>query len=144
MKKIFIEDIAIAIEETMDGWEQFLNRKTGEIVSLPSTDNAYVDFEDEDKELMEEFDSSGYYVRLPDQYEINEYEIMEDFADEQNNDYLFRALNGRKTFRHFKDAINELGIEKLYYEFRYQAFCKIATDWCKDNGIACKAREKHE
>ena len=32
MKKVFLEDVATALEETMDGWEQFLNTETGETV----------------------------------------------------------------------------------------------------------------
>lgn len=140
MKKIFVDDIATALEEIMDGWEQFLNTDTGEIVSLPSSDNYYIDREEEDEELAEEIDSSDVYVRLPSQHDIHEYKIMEEFAEAQGNGQLFRALNGRKPFRHFKDAINDLGIAEQYYSFRYRAFCNIAAEWCRDNGIPCKSR----
>ena len=140
MKKVFLEDVATALEETMDGWEQFLNTETGEIVSLPSCDNDYIDREEEDEKLAEEIDSSDAYIRLSNQYDINEYKIMESFADERGDSRLFRALNGRKPFRHFKDAINDLAIAEEYYSFRYRAFCGIAAEWCRDNGIPYKCR----
>ncbi len=141
MKEVYIEDIADALEETFDTWEQFLNKETGEIVSLPNSDNDCVDFE-EYEELADEIEFSDNYVRLPNQYDINEYKIMEAFAEEREDGRLFRALNGRKPFRHFKDAINNIGIAEEYYKFRYLAFCDIATEWCEDNKIPYKHKQK--
>ena len=46
------------------------------------------------------------YVRLPDQYELNEKRIMGDFAgsvtDKKRANRLFYALNGRHPYRYFK------------------------------------------
>ena len=42
-KRIPLTIIVNAIEETFDGWCQFYNVETGEIVSVPDSDNAYVD-----------------------------------------------------------------------------------------------------
>ena len=35
MKKIKLSDLADVLEETFDGWEQYLNKETGQITSVP-------------------------------------------------------------------------------------------------------------
>jgi len=137
---VIIEDIADALDMTMDCWEQFLNTATGEIVSL--SDGSYVET---DEELAEQIDGSDDYVRLPNQREIEEYRIMEDFADvcpdAGNRGELYRALNGRKPFRHFKDALKYAGIEEDYYAFRFLALVDIAGEWCEAYKIPYKHRD---
>lgn len=137
---IFIEDIVEKLEETMEHWEQYLNVATGEFVAL--SDGAYFET---DEELAEEIESSSDYVRLPNQYDIREYNIMNDFADAttdvRKRERLFRALNGRKPFRHFKDTLNYTGLEEAYYAFRSLAFLGIAKEWCEENDIPYKKRD---
>lgn len=134
-KMVLIEDIVNALEGVMDDWEQYLNTETGEILSLPSSDNYYIDREPEDEELAEEIEYSDKYVRLPNQYDIHEYNIMEDFAyaapNQKHEEKLLRALHGRKPYRHFKDEINYLGIDDAYYAYRLLAFCRMAKEWCE-------------
>lgn len=134
-KTVLIEDIADALEGTMDSWEQYLNTETGEIVSLPSSDNYYIDREPEDEELAEEIEYSDKYVRLPNQSDIHEYNIMEDFAyatpNQKYQEKLLHILSGRKPYRNFKDEINYLGIADTYYAYRLLAFYRIAKEWCE-------------
>lgn len=129
-----LENVAEKLEEASDHWEQYLNVVTGEFEALP--DGIYVDA---DKELAEKIGWSGDYVRLPNQYDIHEYRIMERFAeatsDERKQARLFRALRGRRPYRHFKDEINMLGLAEVYYSFRALAFLELAREWCEDNGI---------
>ena len=138
---VFLEDIADKLEETMENWEQYLNMVTGEIVAL--SDGAYIE---RDEELAEEIDNSCDYVRLPNQYDIHEYNIMEDFAeavsDDRKREQLFRALNGRKPFRHFKDTLNDIGLDQAYYAFRSQAYVRIAREWCEGHDIPYINRSK--
>lgn len=137
---VILEEIADNLEEVMDCWEQYLNTETGEVVAI--SDGTWVET---DEELLEEIESSDCYVRLPNQYEIHEYQIMEDFADAvpagKKQERLFRALNGRKPYRHFKDEIDNLNLDKAYYAYRFLAFCKIAREWCEENEIPYKMRE---
>ena len=81
-KTIPIKVIVDAIEETMDGWEQFYNIVTGEVESVPDYDNDYVDM-GEFGETAEKIEESDDYIRLPSQYELHEYNIMEWFAEEK-------------------------------------------------------------
>jgi arsenate reductase-like glutaredoxin family protein len=132
-----IETIADAMEATMDGWEQYLNMETGEIVSL--SDGTWSDRDEEDEALAEEIDTTDKYVRIPNQYEIHEYEIMEEFAYATPNpryqEKLLRVLRGRKPYRNFKDEINCLGISESYYAWRLITLCKKAKIWCEENEV---------
>ena len=134
MVTIFVEDVADKLEEVMDTWEQYPNVMTGEFESL--SDGSYVET---DRELAEKIENSSDYVRLPNQYEIHEYRIMKDFADtitnQRQQSRLYYALNGRKPYRRFKDAIIDLNLEQAYYDFRADEFLKIAREWCKENQI---------
>lgn len=138
---MYLEDIAGKLDETMDHWEQYLNVTTGEFESLP--DGMYLDA---DEELVERIETSTDYVRLPNQYDIHEYRIMERFAgavsDKQKQAELFRALCGKRPFRRFKDELNYFGLTSAYYDFRFLAFMEIARAWCEDNGIPYRTKEK--
>ena len=96
-KPVFLEDIVDAFESCMDEWSQFLNKRTGEIVSVPN-DPGLTGL-DEDKELWEEIEESDYFIRLPEQRELHEKRIMEDFTDTCTSgstaNRLWRALNGK-------------------------------------------------
>lgn len=129
-----LEDIADKLEEISDGWEQYLNTTTGEFVAL--SNGMYIEA---DEDFAEEIENSCNYVRLPNQYDIHEYSIMEGFAaatpEANRQARLFRALNGRKPYRHFKDEIIRMGLEKSYYVFRHQAYVEIAKAWCRKHDI---------
>ncbi len=147
-KTVYLEDLADAFEMATDEWDQYLDMETGEIVSLPDPDNAWVDWEEEDEELAEEIELSDHYVRLPDQRELHEYQIMEDFAYgvqyEGVRQKLLYALHGRKPYRHFKDQVNDLGIEDAYYAYRTEAYFEKARDWCEANGIPYKRKSREK
>jgi len=137
-----IESIADAMEATMDGWEQYLNMETGEIVSL--SDGTWSDRDEEDESLAEEIDTTDKYVCISNQYEIHEYEIMEEFAyatpKPRYQEKLLRVLRGRKPYRNFKDEINCLGISESYYAWRLIALCKKAKNWCEENEVPYEIR----
>ena len=133
-KEIPLSVIVEAIEETTNGWQQYYNVITGEIESIPDSDNDYADM-DEFEEIYEEIDTSGDYVRLPSQYDLHEYGIMEDFADDRDDEELSRALHGRKPFRSFKDTAKSQGTVDEYYAFRTSAYTDIAREWCEENEI---------
>ncbi len=136
-KPICLEDIADAFESCMDEWLQFLNTKTGEIVSVP--DDPGLTGLDEDEELWEEIEEADYFIRLPSQYELHEKRIMEDFTETCTRgnvaNRLWRALNSRHPYRAFKDAIGDAGIANKYYDFRSLTFRRMAEEWCRDHKV---------
>lgn len=141
-KPVYLEDIADAFEECMDGWAQFLDTRTGEIVAL--AEDPYMACE-EDQELWEEIDETDDYVRLPNQYELHEKGIMEKFAYESGNErvseVLFDALRRRHPYRCFKDKINDLGISRIYYDYRNQTYINIAEEWCRNHHVPYRRKE---
>ena len=141
-KTVYLEDIADAFEECMDGWAQFLDTRTGEIVAL--SEDPYMACE-EDQELWEEIDETEDYVRLPNQYELHEKSIMEKFAYEIGNqrvsEVLFDALRRRRPYRCFKDKINDLGISQIYYDYRNRTYINIAEEWCRNHHVPYRRKE---
>ena len=141
-KAVYLEDIADAFEECMDGWAQFLDTRTGEIVAL--SEDPYMACE-EDQELWEEIDETDDYVRLPNQYELHEKSIMEKFAYESGNkrvsEVLFDALRRRHPYRCFKDKINDLGISQIYYDYRNRTYINTAEEWCRNYHVPYRRKE---
>ncbi len=130
---IKLKDIVDAFDMISETSEQFINIKNGEVIVL---DEAVCD---EDNELLEEIAYSDNYIRLPSQYEINEYKIMKDFAYSMENDIirdkLLNVLRYRHPLRHFKDEVFYLGIREEYFSFREEAYYTIAKEWCDIYGI---------
>ena len=139
---VYLEDIAEAFDRCTDEWAQFLNTKTGEIVSLPEHPGLTDDKENE--ALWQEIEETRDYIRLPSQYELHEKDIMENFTatcvSSNRADRLWRALNGRHPYRFFKSAINEMGIAQKYYDFRALTFFYMAEAWCRDNHVRYRRR----
>ena len=73
--QVQIKNIVDCLEMANDDREQFLNIETGGIVSLLNGFSAEVD-----EELAGEIENSDHYVRLPNQYDIHEWQIMESFS----------------------------------------------------------------
>ena len=136
---IYLENIAEAFDSGFGDWEQFLNMETGEIVSLPDSDNIYIDRTEEDEELLEEIEEADKYVRLWDQRELREKDMMWDFArmqdDEKVANKLINALRGRHPYRYFKDATFQMGVRDEYFRFRHEQYLERAKEWCEVNEI---------
>lgn len=128
-----------AVEMASFEGTQYLDAEMCEIISFPEDHSIYD--RDELEELEEKIDA-GYgsrYFRLPEQYDINDYSIMESFVYSlpagETRDQIAGAINGRGAFARFKNCIMQHGIEQEWYEFRDEAYRQIARDWCRKNGI---------
>ena len=51
-------------------------------------------------------------------------------------------MRGKRPFRRFKDELNYFRLTSAYYDFRFLAFMEIAREWCEDNGIPYRAKER--
>lgn len=103
-------------------------------------------WDEEDKEIAELIDIEwDRFIRLPSQYEIHEYRMMEDFIEELDNQKLqtelYRAIQGRGAFRRFKDKIRYRGIEQQWYDYQNNAYREFALCWCKENNLRCEMDE---
>ncbi|MBQ2335668.1 MAG: hypothetical protein II381_05125 [Victivallales bacterium] len=63
------------------------------------------------------------------------YGIMEEFAEQHDNEWLFRALKKRHPFAMFRDAVERANLLDQWYAFRDEAYGKQAQEWLDDNGI---------
>lgn len=152
MKKVKIENILEAIELADDEGNYYYNKVTGETVYIDDDTRRIA--EDYDKDDLENFpewqrdnikaaidveENWDNYASLPSKFDIDEYDIMLEFCYSINNDkisnQLLNALNGKGAFRRFKDTAIRLNVEEKWYDFRDEAFKKIALSWCSDNGL---------
>lgn len=155
MKPVKLKDITDEMEMQTDEYHKYLNTEIGEIITVSSEELGIAEESEEDDEFTEYPDwqrdtikeavdilmswNNGKYIELPDKWDINEYDIMEDFCGSIRNDRisnaLYLAIRGRGAFRRFKNLICKYGIEDSWYKFRGEAFEKIAIRWCQENQI---------
>lgn len=130
--KVKLNEVIDALDFINDEIEYYYNPDTEEIFM-----SNIGDFEDlNEDELDELFEKS---IMLPTRYDINEYEMMEDFAetisDTRLQNQLYISLNGSGAFRRFKDTCINFEIINDWYKFRDERYKEIAIDWCKENNI---------
>lgn len=153
MKPVKLKDIVDEMEMQMDEYHKYLNKETGEIVTVSTEELSIAEESEEDddfseypdwqqdsiKSALDVIENWENYIELPDKWEINEYDIMEEFCGSIKNDRisnaLYSAIQGRGAFRRFKDAIIRFGVEDDWYKFREEALMQIAIEWCEENEI---------
>jgi hypothetical protein len=141
-----IEELEIQFDES----RTFLNVDTGEIISLTSEElraaeddepfDHLPEWQQEDREvandLIENFEK---YIELPTKYDVNEYEIIEDFclsiSEQGQRNPLLKAIKGKGAFKRFKEKIIDFDIEQQWFSFRNDRFKEIAIEWCQENNI---------
>jgi len=149
--RVKLSAITDALEMSGDERYVFLDRQTGEVIVLSDEELRAADGGDDagdypewQREAIEQAkavqaNDGGRFLPLTDRFEINEWDMMRDFAtgldDEDHADALLNAIHGRGAFRYFKDRIHELGLAEAWYKFRDGQYRRIALDWCEANGI---------
>jgi len=149
--KINLKELAEQMDFMMDEWSYFVNRKTGEIVSVEDRHLGFAEDPGEIPERIAEWerdaieqaasllDSWDDLIHFPSKYDLNEYAMMEDFIrcvkDPHIRDCLGIAIEGRGAFRRFKDTADRFNVIDEWYEFKNQAFLAYAREWCDGNGL---------
>ncbi|MUV38937.1 hypothetical protein JNUCC1_02809 [Lentibacillus sp. JNUCC-1] len=143
-----IGDIIEAIELQYPGSYQFLNMKNGKVVIIDSEamraaedDEPYMD--DEALEVaIDVLENEDNYIELPEEEDINEYDIMEDFClsleDAHQKEKLLSAIKGKGAFRRFKDKIIELGVRDEWFTYRDERIKQFVIEWCEAHQIDYK------
>jgi hypothetical protein len=148
---IALRDIVDAIESQSNEGAAYLNPETGEIVQVSEDEIALVEEGAADEELpqwqreampkIREALESGRFLTLPDRFEVHECAIMERFSQEQNErarKVLIGAIHGSGAFRHFRGAVERLGLLDAWYRHRQEAIEQIARDWLEEHKLAYK------
>ena len=130
--KLKLSELIDALDFTNDEMEYYYNPDNGEIFM-----SNIGDFENlKEDELDELFEKS---IMLPTRYDINEYEMMEDFVETIKDtilqNQLYISLNGSGAFRRFKDTCINFDIIDDWYKFRDERYKELAINWCKKNNI---------
>lgn len=130
--KVKLSEVIDALDFTNDETEYYYNPDTEEIF-MSNIGN----FEDlNEDELDELFEKS---IMLSTRYDINEYEMMENFAetisDTKLQNQLYISLNDSGAFKRFKDTCINFDIINDWYKFRDERYKEIAMNWCKQNNI---------
>ena len=148
--KASLKDIVDALEFLTDEHFHFLDRQTGKvemvsrevlgIVEESGTVEDALEWQDHEFEVAEAiFADWDRFEKLPTKYDVNEWEIMREFAEsvepEQLSDELQNAIRGAGAFRYFKDTLRRYRREKEWYAYREEALRNIAVEWCEGNGI---------
>ncbi len=130
--KVKLSEVIDALDFTNDEIEYYYNPDTEEIFM---SNIGEIEELNED-ELDELFEKS---IMLPTRYDINEYEMMEDFAktieDTRLQNQLYISLNGSGAFRRFKDTCINFDIINDWYKFRNEKYKELAINWCKKNNV---------
>jgi hypothetical protein len=146
---VTIKDVVNEMDGISDEHSAFLNRHTGELITLSSEELSAAEEDDDVNEYPEwqqdiiikarEVITSDDYLPLPSKFDINEYHIMEDFCcsvvDHKIREVLLDKIRGRGAFRRFKDCILKYEIEEEWYRFRQEELEKIAIEWLEVNHI---------
>lgn len=151
VKPVSLQSVAEELVALDDDSTAYINRKTGELVTVSEEEARIVEEGGEDDEYIPDWQKeilpgikavleSADYVALPDKFEIHEYSIIERFclsvSDAGLQDELLDAIRGRGAFRRFKDAIYDMGIQDDWYCFRDAVLKRIAADFLDREGIA--------
>ncbi len=142
---VSLRDVINEMAETGDDQTAFLNRRTGELISL-TDEQRYVlengraaDAPECQRELQKVL-QTGDLLELPSSFEHHEYSVVEQFChsikDPDHQEQLLAAIRGKRAFRDFKAIIASLGLDGAWAHFRNRAFEELAVAWLQQNEIA--------
>jgi uncharacterized protein UPF0158 len=155
---VSLRDVIDEMEMMSDEATSYINRKTGELItvtnemfSLAEDPDEAADAPEWQKDLLpkvREVAASEDFIALPGKFEIHEWSIMErfarSFADTAVSDELAAAVHGRGAFHRFKDAVHRLGIADDWYRFRDTALEEIAIEFLEAHGIAFRREPRQK
>jgi hypothetical protein len=150
MKPVSLQSVVNEMDVLGEEWTAYINKKTGELVTVTEEEANIVEAGDEDDEFIPDWQretlpkvrevlESDDFVALPDKFEIHEYSIMERFcrsvSDQGLQDELLHAIRGSGAFRRFKDAIHRKEVQDDWYRFRDESMKDIAINFLESEGI---------
>jgi len=147
-KVISIREIIAALEAASDDCASYLDPETGQIILVTEEERALAEdasWEEApawQREMMPKIRAAlegDRFLELPDRFDIHEWSIMERFSRAQNVERvrceLLNAIRGAGAFRAFQNAIQRLGVEQSWYQFRAEALREIARIWLEEHNL---------
>ncbi|MBX9721649.1 MAG: UPF0158 family protein, partial [Candidatus Obscuribacterales bacterium] len=149
ISKEAFNDIAESMGLVGDGVDVYFDLETSQTIPVTEMDIETIDELSDDsadsqnemavsvKQILENVD--GRYLKLPDSFEINQWNVMKNFAEAQTDeDYasdLQSAIHGSGAFKKFKKILMQHDLETEWYQFRNETFRTMALEWCETNGL---------
>jgi hypothetical protein len=152
-----LDELIGALEDQSDTLSAFLDRETGAVELIsdeslllsdrePEKIASLPEWQREEAELAVRIETTDRYLALPSQFDVNEWNIMNEFCHhirrEDIRNGLLRAIQGNHAFRRFKDKIADHNMWEEWNRFRRRAFEEIIRDWCEENGISLTVQQK--
>ena len=143
-----LRDVINEMNPMIEECSAYLNRRTGELTTLTDEELTVAETDDPGRledwqrealpKLREVLQSDDWLV-LPDQFEINEWEIMKRYSEsvdraEWRHD-LLAAIHGPGAFHSFRATTDRLDLTDRWYRFRDAAIGAIAIEWLDSHGI---------
>jgi len=151
-----IDQLIDALEAQSDSHSSYLDRQTGEVYTISEdaislsegeTDSAHLiaAWQEDEVELARRIQSSDRYLAFPDQWEVNEWDIMADFSKLiKKDDITYRAAQGnsrQSCVSSIQGSNRAFWRTEDWFAFRRRAFEEILMAWCEENGIEIKASQ---
>lgn len=148
MNPVKFTEIVVKLEEVDDEWSCYFNTESGEFVMVgneylsiaeESEEDDFSNYMDWEREFIQvAFDvlkNWSTHEKLSDKFDVDEYQVMEDFSYSYRNENISQVLcdsiSGRGAVRRFKDLCARLGIEDELYKYKENAFLDVAREWCE-------------
>jgi len=146
---VLLRAVAAEMDVLSEEWTAYVNRRTGELITVTDEDARAVDDEADENEFpdgksdeltkIREVLTSEEFLPLPSKFDIDEYRIMERFCEQVEEprlrDELLRAIRGSGAFGRFKSLAHRRGVIDAWYTFRDGALEDFAAKWLEANGI---------
>lgn len=145
---ISLRDVVEALDLQSDELSSHLDPDSGEIITFndEEADIAESDSWEEAPDWMRELLpkikralEDDRMLPLPDRVHIDEWRMMQDFADEQRDcnvrAQLVDTVHGPGAFRLFRRTIQQLEMEEVWRQYRDRAMEDVARQWLEDNNL---------
>ncbi len=134
--------------EVVDNHTAFLNRRTGEVLTMNDQQRALLensqpvhDLSDGQHAVREAMEC-GDLLELPSKFEHHEFSIVERFCESikepRYRKKLLKAIHGKRAFRQFQKVMGKLGIQERWIGFRNRELEELAVAWLEQNDIEYK------
>jgi len=145
---VSLRDVVEALDLQSDELSSYLDPDSGEIITFNEEEASIAERGDwaQAPDWMREYLpkikralNDDRILALPDRAHIDEWRMMQDFADERVvcniRAQLLDAVHGNGAFRHFRRTIERLGIEDQWYRYRSEAMERVARQWLEENKL---------
>lgn len=135
--RVYLREVLDALDAATDSTVFVFSKRRNRVLLF--VEGSVADELEKNLTLEDALNDSDSYIPLPREYEIHEYQIMENFVnsleDEDEARELLNSMQGKGAFRRFKEKVSLLSLEDRWYNHREEAYEKIAVEWCVKNGI---------